>query len=219
MAGSKYLSTNKLDGATVTATSTATGSAVANLYAYRPSRTYTSGSTTAGQRINMDFGSAVTLDTIALINHNLPSAGQYKLEKSASGAWAGEQVHVKTITYRAENMYADGFSESSRYWSLWLQDSDGAGGNFATAPKIGELSAGESVQFTRQFIVGAPFSSIQRNITHLTPAGHAWMAHINSGRSWGVSYRDVTEANRVEIETMHTATAGAARPFTLRARR
>ena len=217
MAGPRYGVTNLLDGATITPTAgTAAGYAIVDFYSQRPSKVWLSGGTAADQRINIDLGSAKTANLMAVLNHNFPLASTIKLEKSTTGAWAGEQVHVRTFTIRALNMYFSFLTpESSRYWSLHLQDSDGAAGAFPSAPKIGELGLYDSVQLTRPFVRGGEFEKKQINITHTTPSGNPWMAHISDLDVLKLGWDDLSDSELDEIKTMHTATAGAAVPFTL----
>ena len=103
---------------------------------------------------------------------------------------------------------------SFRYRSFYLQNDGTADWTTGGAPKVGEAILADSVQLTRQFVVGASFAKQQRNITHVTPSGMAWMVHSTNNRTWAVSYADVLESERAEVETMHDATAGAAKPFT-----
>lgn len=218
MAGSRYIATNLLDGATVTATGTASGSAVANLYNYRPSKTWISSIISANQRINIDLGSAKTTNFAALLNHNFPSGASviiqgHSVAPPASGAWSGA-TNLGTFTIRTRDMWAAITATSFRYRSFYLENDGGGDWTTGGAPIVGEAVIGTSVQLTRQFIVGGAFSLNHANIEHTTPGGIAWMAHISSARAWNISYSDVTEANRLEVETMHTATAGAAKPVT-----
>jgi len=214
MAGSIYVATNLLTSATVTAPDgTASGSAVANLYNYRPGKTWISSVPTANQRINIDLGSVQPSDLMALLNHNFPLASSIKLAKSTTGAWAGEEVHIGTFTIRASSMYLS-FEESSRYWSLLLEDGDGVGGAFPTAPKIGELSLGVAVQLSRHYKIGTSVSQNQRNIIHETPSGVVWMAHSTKTGAHSLPYGMLSDSERDEIIAWHDATAGEALPFT-----
>ena len=218
MAGSHYAATNKLASGTVTATGTDTGFAIANVYALRTSKTWRAADTSANQRINIDHGSAATANFAALLNHNLQAGStvivqSYTVAPPSSGTWTSATDEA-TFTIRAKDMWVALTSSNVRYRSFYLQNDGGASWSANGKPKIGEVILADSVQLTRQFIVGGSFSSNQANITHVTPSGMAWMAHSTNARSWSVSYQDLSESERAELETMHTATAGAAKPFT-----
>ena len=216
MAGPRYGITNLLDGVTITPTGgTASGYAIANLYNQRPAKTWVSGGTTGNQRINIDLGSVKTADLMSILNHNFPLASTIEIEKSTTGAWGGEEVHVAAFTLRTLNMYVSFSEASSRYWSLRMIDGDGGGGAFPTAPKIGELGLYDSVQLSRPFIRGGKFEKKQINIVHITPGGNPWMTHNTDLETLGLGWDDLSDSELDEIKTMHVATAGAAVPFTL----
>lgn len=217
MAGPIYAATNLIDGATIAATSgTATGSALASLYVLRPSKTWTSGAVTANQRLNIDLGSSQTADLMAVHNHNFPLASTIKLERSATGAWAGEEVHVGTFTMRAPDMYLSFVAVASQYWSLRMQDSDGAAGAFPSAPKIGEFVLADSVQLSRAFRWGYRLQENANQIRHKTKNGQLWTARRTpKTRDFGLSWQTMNQAQLDELRAFHDATADAAVPCTV----
>lgn len=219
MAGPKYIATNLLDSATVTAPGgTATGSAVANLYAMDPSLTWISSVTTANQRVNIDHGSAVDADTCIIHNHNFPAGSTVVVEGHSSapptsGAWSGATT-LGTFTIRSPDMWLDIGAGSYSYRSIYLQN-DGTAA-WAAAPKIGELVLGDAVQLTRAFRWGAKFDLIARQIRHQTPNGHVWMARRAPG-TWvfSLSWQVLSKSQKDELVTLFLATADAAVPFSV----
>lgn len=218
MAGSLYVATNTLDGATVTAPGgTATGYAIANVYNYRPSKGWKSSVTTANQRINVDLGSAQTTNFAGLMGHSFPSGSTvtvegYSTAPPTSGAWASAAT-LGTFTIRTSDMWVALTTTSYRYRSFYLQNDGGADWSSGGAPSVGEAVLGTSVQITRQHVWGAGISAAQNNITHVTPYGVPWMSHASDFVSFDVSYEDLSNSERNEIILWHAATAGAAKPF------
>lgn len=214
MAGPLYGVANLLIGSTVVAPSgTATGYLVASLYVGRPSKVWRSSTTAVEQRINIDLGSAKQASIMALFDHNLPVGALIKLEKSATGAWAGEQVHVGTFTVKAGEFYLAFLAASSRYWSLRLQDSDGAGGVFTTAPQIGELWLDDSTQLSRAFRWGYQRARQANTIEHQTPHLIRWMAKVTEPIDvFRLGWQTLNQSQLDELQTFHGASAGQAKP-------
>lgn len=74
----------------------------------------------SSQSIIFDLGTAMEVETVAIIGHNLSASATTVLEANTSNSWPG--ATSKTITYNA-NMMLNYFSgETYRWWKLSIDD-------------------------------------------------------------------------------------------------
>lgn len=111
-------------GSTLTATSTASGYTLTDIYNMLETNMWKSGVTTNPQYITYDagVGNTKTADYLAIIGHNLKTIGAtIVLQYSATGAWAGEEVDTFTpFAPAADTVILKEFSAPAgkRYWRL-----------------------------------------------------------------------------------------------------
>ena len=120
-----------ISGGTLTASSTATGYDVANIHNGLEVNSWKATST-AAQRIAIDTYSVDTASDSLVIGagHNLAGA-TVSLQKSTTGAWAGEQVTVVSGFTATTGAILKEFTQTtSRYWSLYVS------GTITVAPEI-----------------------------------------------------------------------------------
>lgn len=114
---------NLVESATVTATSEDANFLGINAAALPLSKPWKSeDGTTTGAKLLIDLGSAQSIDTIALVNHNLRSGSTLTVRGGSSSNPSGD--FSTTLTYRAGLSWKIlGSAESWRYWSFELDDS------------------------------------------------------------------------------------------------
>ena len=141
---------NLLKSYTPTVTSEASGYPKGNLYDDDLNSMWKATST-AEQSINIDAGAAVPVDVFCLGPvHNLKTAdAELSLQYSSTGAWAGEQTVVFTLTPSADNVYDHRlFTQvSARYWRIVLA-------SLAATPQIGEIAFGARYTLPKYFAEG-----------------------------------------------------------------
>lgn len=131
------------DGAPA-ATDTATGYSALNVMDWRPF-TLWKGASSGLKRISVDCADSKSADTLAIVGHNLGTAGAYvQVETSVTGAWTGEQaVRLSSFLVSSDVCFLKTFtSASSRYWSVVVVTA-------AIAAQIGVICLGSRLDFPR----------------------------------------------------------------------
>lgn len=155
---------NLLKRYAVTVTSEASGYPKEHLYDDQPQSLWKAGAASADQIITIDAGSAVSVDIFCLgPAHNLASINAgIKLQYSATGAWAGEEVDAfASFTPGVDNSYQYRLFGpiSARYWRVYLTISSGT-------PQIGEVAFGK--RFTLPEYFSGDFDPDERHIEGTT---------------------------------------------------
>lgn len=120
------------DAVSVTASTEATGYDVENLWDGNPAKPWKA--TAATGNVVWDFGSAVNVDLVALIHHNLTAGLEVRIQGNASDSWGSPSLNQQ-ITIPAYDQ--DGFpvnpwidlsslSNSFRFWRLVVVGTNGA---------------------------------------------------------------------------------------------
>lgn len=135
---------NLIGSATLTVSSEDSAYPKANLALLPISKTFrTTGSSPASsQTILMDFGSAQSVDLVAVINHNLSSTATITVR---AGTTTGVSDFSQSITWRERTVYAVLTSlQSYRYWRIDLNDPFNTNGFL----EIGYISIGNSTSYS-----------------------------------------------------------------------
>lgn len=112
--------TNK--DATITANSQLTNYPVSNLVHPFITRVFRTGATTTAEVV-FDNLAAVSVDSIAIANHNITSsATTIKLQGNATDVWTSPSVD-ETLTWDEDIIYKTFTSSSYRYWRIQVVDS------------------------------------------------------------------------------------------------
>jgi hypothetical protein len=90
-----------------------------NVQDQRLSKTYRSEATTA-QTITIDLGSAISINTAAILAHNLTSSATVTISANTSDSWPG--ATSQTITYNKDIMLSFFTSVSYQYWQFSIDD-------------------------------------------------------------------------------------------------
>lgn len=217
MAGAYYLVNSDLGllASTVSTGSAQSGFPIANAFDEAIWRPWKSNVTTVNQYVAVDYGSAIGVPDFAFVgNHNLPSAGTYRIQSASNSGFSTDLATLATFTFRATDMFVNWTAGTARqFLRFLLVDSDGAAGAFASKPQAGQVVWGVKTQLTRGFVYGAQFGEEWNNIQGVTNGGHIWSLEVNSGRDWTVSLTGQTEAEKDEWGTLVTATKGNHTPF------
>ena len=162
----------------------------------KPYKSAALGSPAGAVRILMDFGTAQTIDTFALVNHNLESDAVIEFR---GGAASDPAALITTVTWR-NNLAWDVItpSVSHRHWSLTLTDSDNADSLFRIGYLIMGLKVDLSVNQFHQWSKPA-VKKIREGINEigLPLVG----AKLYEGTQTTLSFKGLTAAELVEIDT------------------
>ncbi len=147
------VSNNFVDASVITRSTQADGFNASNVSGWRP---YTRWKPTglAPAWIEFDFGSAKSINTLVLGGHDFLANGvTYKLDKSNTGAFAGEEVPVLSAVAATTNtlIYIEFPVETERHWRLTLTA-------FTAPPSIGIIVLATRFTFTK--FLNSPFSGL-----------------------------------------------------------
>jgi hypothetical protein len=201
-----YLATNLISSAaTITVSSEDSNYPKANLYDRQAANVFRSQSL-VGVTIEIDFGAAVTGDTIAIMNHNLTDAATLSLK--ADSVYPPVAV-VATPSYRLNDLWKAFISTSARYWELTIID------NNSSNLEIGQLVLGVRTAFPRGRRIGDGYipGSERSNISSETYAGVFWNYHLFTRKEFNPSFRVGSAAELAVLSALDAATYGNLYPF------
>ena len=206
MANLQYIADNLVESASAVTVSTEDSTyEKENLYNRRPGKPFKF-TTTAGN-IVIDFGSATSIDSIAVIGHNIDSgATTIDLEGNAADSWGAPSL-TEAVTQVDTNMYKIFTSDSYRYWRFVVAGA-------AATVKIGELILGVSVTLTNNYQWGMEKARTYKNISLRTEYGQPWTYQLYNQRNYNLSF-NVNDTTVTELETLHAAVEGGNKPFTM----
>ncbi len=173
-----------------------------NLYNRRPGKPFEAISTSSA--IIIDLGTATSVDSVALIGHNIDSGATIVLEGNATNSW-GAPAKTETITHVSTNMYKIFTSGSYRFWRLNVT---GAAANV----RVGELVMGVSVELTNNYKWGFKRGRAYKNKVHKTEYGQRYTYKLYNQRHYTLSFA-ASDTTLTELETLHSTVEGGYKPF------
>ncbi len=207
MASTPGYSTSNLTGSW-TLSSEHTSFPKANLQDGRQGQVCKMNAAAATWTLTADLTSAQDVTVIALCNHNFPSNTTVRIQKSATGAWAGEEVTVvATTAATAARSAAFTFTDvigphNARYWRILATFSPNLQG------QIGELWIGAFTALSRQFTWGGTRGADAGY--NLTKAESGALYPVRLGqikRHRGIQFDALTAAQHEELLTFVNAAA------------
>ena len=122
-----FLANETTKDATVSANSVDIQYPVSNVLDSRLTRLYKTDSSTTAE-IVFDAGSAVTVDSIAIANHNISSGvSTLKVQGNATNSWATPSID-ETLTYSSGVITKTFTGGSYRYWRVYIIDAGNSDG-------------------------------------------------------------------------------------------
>jgi hypothetical protein len=182
-----------------------TTSPKANLLDKRAAKVYASTSTTALQ-IDIDFTAAVSLDAIALINHNWTNAATITI---TSGAAFPPGDAVDTPAWRQYDIKSTFTSQSKRYWRVVVADSN------TDNLYLGRIVPGIKTDFPRRFSHAQNKSINHNDINLQTIRGVPYNYNLFDVRGKEYTFTPLTETEADEFDVLDIAVNGRQLPFVL----
>lgn len=147
--------------------------------------------------IVFDLGSAMSIDSIGIKNHNLNNGDTIKIQGHTSDAWTSPDISVD-ITWRDCNtLFQEFIGGSKRYWRFYVDSTGNSDGYI----EIGTIYIGS--------ILDMP--NMSPTIT-FEPNNNSFVEYSTSNQSYGdlrsfwmqyvVEFPDITNAQRKSITTM-----------------
>lgn len=178
---------------------------VENIYDRQAARVFRGTSLTA-LTILVDFGAAISADTVALVNHNLTASATLDLK---AGAASPPGATVATPTYRQYDLWKGFTVQSARYWLLTIADTN------PDYLQIGQLLIGTRVAFPRARRIGQSYvpATKRSNISGETYAGVLWNYHLFQRNQFNPSFRVGSATELAVLTGLDAAVYGNLWPF------
>jgi len=181
----------------------------ANLTNWRMSKRAGFDTAKAGELV-FDMGSAVSIDTCLLFNHNFSSGATVKIQGHTADSWGAPDVD-ETIVYAENDMIEEFTSASKRYWRLSVSDA----GRSLSDIKIGEMVLGVAIELTRNFDWNLAETTAYNNIQQVTNGGNKWSYALYNPKSWVMSFNELLAAQNTLVKAMVDNSTGNAYPFSV----
>lgn len=221
MATNVWLHTNKVTSSiTITPDSEATLYPKANLYDLNHASVFRTQNASSAHNIVFDFGSATTIDTVALANINLTTASTVSIQGNAADAWGAPTFNEAINMTGLSNTppYANLFHKLStqqnfRYFRLLITDTANPAGYY----ELGEVWMGNRVAATHDFEITWQQTYPDANAIHTTEWGHdyAYIRDMGDYRTFEVEWRAVPLSMINIIRTLKRAIKTSGYPFWL----
>jgi len=208
----KYITNNLVQAITPTITgswATDTSFPIANITNYRVSKR--AGFITAKDgELVFDLGSAMSVDTCLIFNHNLSSGVTARIQGHTADSWGTPDVN-ETIVYAANDMIEEFTSASKRYWRLTISDA----GRTSADIKIGEIVIGAHIDLTRNPDWDITERINYNNISHTTAGGNRWVYNLYNNKSWIMTFAELLAAQNTLVKNMIVNSEGDSYPFSI----
>ena len=201
-----YLATNLItSGCVITPTTEDENYPVANLYDKLAPNVFRCESQTA-LSIEFDFGANIAPDTFAIINHNFTQGAVIALK---CGAASPPATVVATLAWREFDIWKTFASQSKRYWSITISDSN------TEILAIGQILIGNKVALPRARRIADGYTpNRQRAIVGgETYAGVSWNYYLHDRLFFNPTFRTATAAEQAIFDSMDRALYGNIYPF------
>jgi hypothetical protein len=205
--------TNRIDasGVTISATSEQTDLPASNVANAQRTRVWRTGTSTATERIVFDFGSAVSITSVVLLDHTLTSgdaaAGDIKVKFNTSDSWASPAAS-ETLTYAADTIYKVFNSQSYRYAAVeFVKASAGV------TRDIGRIYLGTYVTFDRDPDRGSLVEEpVDLSSSQMMAGGQTYTWARDTYRDVGMTFTLIDATEKGQIATLADA-VGTHTPF------
>lgn len=201
-----YLATNLITSdATITPATEDENYPVSNVYDRMAAKLYRTESTVA-LAVEFDLLGAVSADTFAIVNHNFTQAAVVTLR---SGAASPPAAVVAVLTWREFDMWVSFASQSKRYWSVTVSDSN------PEALSVGQIMLGNRTAFPRARRIAEGYEPARQRevVGGETYSGVIHKYYLFDRLSFNPSFRIASDAERDVFSDMDRELYGNVYPF------
>jgi len=191
--------TNLIDAGSAAALSTDLLYPVVNIQNGRLAKRWRSTSPTA-QTIVVDLGSAQSIDTVAVLGHNLQSSAAVTIEAHTSDSWAAPALSAITLTYNtAAILQYWGSAAVFQYWRFTLDDATNTDGYV----EAGRLWLGTYMAFDPASEVGFTVSKRRSDTVVYGRDRQKYATEGVGWRSFDLSFPQTAGTALTAIQTMY----------------
>lgn len=152
------------------------------------------------ENIQIDLGSAKSIDLFALVNHNLTSAATITVNGGSSANPDGSQ-YTTTITWRQYDAFKYLASvQTWRYWKLIFANSTNPDGYV----QLGYVMLGNATEFTFNFQYGWQFEDRYENQDLMSEFGVPFVAELYYQKRFALRFGPLSAANMDILRTLYT---------------
>jgi len=219
--GNCWLHTNKIvsvSGVVITPDSAATLYPKTNLYNNNPASVFRTTDAAGAHNIVFDFGTATSIDTLAIANPNFRSSATITIQANAANAWGApsftEVVNCSGLANDPafENLFHKFSStQNFRYYRLLMSDIGNPDGYY----EIGETWLGSRVTPSQDWEVTWTQNYSDVNVLHQTEWLHdyAYIRDTGDARSISVEWTGITAATVTQIRQLKRSIKTSGYPF------
>ncbi len=197
-----YLIANLVEDGTLSSSTEDADYPLENLFDQILAKPFKAVSTTTAY-IEVDHGSAVPYDTVAVLNHNLTAAGTAVV---TGGAGAAPASVIGASTYRANDIWWNVGSRNERYTRITLADAN------TRNLYVGELVVGLRTALPRASRWGRQQGLEETDLEHETNRGVKWPYKLVSREIREYVFR-FPESEFAAFKLLHQTLQGQLRPF------
>lgn len=195
-------------GASFTASTEATGYPATNLKV-QPVTKHWRSTGIASENLQIDLGSALAIDILGIINHNLTSSATITVNGGSSANPDGSQ-YTTTITWRQ----FDAFklltaTQSWRYWKFIFADTTNPDGYI----RVGFCILGDFTELAFHWQYGSSMSDRFDNIYRRTGGGAVYSEKKYNYVHYVFNFGPITQAQGSTLRTLYRDLSGSAVPI------
>lgn len=190
-------------GVVLTPTTEASSFPVANTQDARLSRVWRTTTAASVQRVVLDAGAPISVDTVAILGHNITAAATITLEGNATDSWGAPTVS-ETVAHQPGVMLHAFTSASLRYWRLSVTDT----GNPAGFIEIGRVMLGLRVQLGvdgRSTVLEWPVTHVSGDRQTFAQSGELYADRGVPFRTYAYEFRAGREALKDTFQALAAA--------------
>ena len=151
--------------------------------------------------IDAGAGETLTIDSIAILEHNLTNAAVIKIQMNATDAWGAPSVD-ETITWREGIiMHYLAASSTYRFARLYFEDDANTDGYI----EIGRIFECEYLQFDPSSTIEVPIANVRNDVQIFSDSNVMWSRQGVGYRQFRYKFPPSAEAMITKIRTMYNA--------------
>ena len=146
--------------------------------------------------IDAGAGNTLTMDSFAIVKHNLTSSATIKIQMNATDSWVGPSVD-ETVTWRKKIIVHYFTSASYRFARLIISDATNTFGYI----EIGRIFEGEFLQFDPSSIIEFDINNIRNDNQIFSDSNKLWS---RQGSKWRTFKYNFPKANQTMVAKLRT---------------